>query len=155
MGEFDAYRNYERSKNDGGEVNADIYGRIDVDSLNNSYGDNSGEFVSDFRTDGGASLSPKQKPNLRMKPCIHNRPTIHTGRRSMGAIDGERIVDIVCIIITIVGLILITINFHAVLDAIMKVIYPIIEILILTVLLVVLGVLVWLILRRRFSSFRF
>ena len=41
MGEFDAYRNYEKSKNDGGEVNADIYGRIDVTSLNNSYSDKS------------------------------------------------------------------------------------------------------------------
>lgn len=154
MGDFDAYRNYERSQNDSGEVNADIYGRIDVASLNNSYSDDSGEFVSDRRANEGVSLSQKQKAKVKTKHSIH-RPTIHTDPHSMDAIDGERIVDIVCILITIVGLILIAINFHAILDAIMQVIYPIIEIVILIVLLFVLGVLAWLLLRRRFSSFRF
>ena len=154
MGEFDAYQKYERSNNGGREVNADIYGRIDASSLNSGFGDDTGEFVSEQRIDSGISLLPNQKPTERANYNKH-RPAIHIGQYSMGAIGGERIVDIVCILITIVGLILIAINFQAVLDAIMQVLYPIIEVVIIILLLVVLGALAWSILRRRFSSFRF
>lgn len=152
MGEFDAYRNYEKNKNDGGDVKGDFYGRIDLSSLNNSYDDDSGDFVSNHWNDRENSSFAKQ--NVKSQPSIH-KPPIHTVQRSMSAIDGERVVDIVCILITIVGLVLIAINFNAVLDAIIQVIYPIIEIVIFIALLAVLGFFIWLALRRRFSSRRY
>ena len=150
MGEYNAYRDYEKNRSESAEVNADIYGRINVSSLNNSC-DDSGEFVSERRDDGDISFAPKQKIKARPQAQKRSRPA---GQRSVGSVDGERIVDIVCILITVVGLVLIALNFNAVLDAIMQVLYPIIQIVLQIVGLVILGVIAWYAIRRALRRFR-
>lgn len=154
MGEFDTYRNYDIGKNDDGKTHIDSYNRTDITSFNGGYDDGSGEFVSNYQADSEIFLSSKQRPKEKTNLGTY-RTGFHIKRLPISSINGERIIDIVCTLITIVGLILIAFNFNAVLDAIMHVIYPIIKIVILIIILVVLGVLARLALRRRYSFFRF
>ncbi len=137
MGDFNAYDHYRSGKSSSLDQYSDIYGTIDRSKLEATQ--TKGDF--DFERSENRSVQTDGRNHTPAKRTSR-RHSAHINSRVSG-ITGEHLIDIVCIAITVIALVLITINFEAVMLWLINLIYPAIEfVMVIAAVLILIGVLV-------------
>ncbi len=146
MAHSDAYNEILRNgSTDGGSI---------TDTVSSAaYGSSSGDFH--FETPAADSV-PRGRSTSRQRRSSYGGFSVsdrfrgsHSVGEFFGNISPERWVDIVCIPVTIAGLILIVLNFEIILEALFLFLYPIIETVLFIAVLAAIVVGLFLLLRRR------